>query len=821
MVDAEQLSSAASSSTSKPMVTSRYSDDDSEYTKEAKAKAAKAAEEMKRSKLLEKEARKKTLLAIKEDRENLKFRKISHKADSSNSASSSTLSTLSTPPQKTEQSDSTLIQIRLSTGKAIRQKFLNTAFVSDLFNWVINYNEPSKKFQLVSPFPRKVFGDDEMDSTLADVGLVPIASLNVVKLEAPSIVSVQTPMNRVTNSIIQNDLNRVSNPITQNYLNNDDSSDDDDDDDGDNSIGQLLPNVPNPRVGHLKSTTTVTSSNTCTARTSSKFTTSITSPIPTQPGNPANVFPPIPAQPGIPINAPPLAHGQFPPNMGPSLLHHGILARPFPFSGTGFLLTDNQPILQQQDSDDDFDDEEKRQRIAEAVQARVHADNSVNASQHVKHGIKREVKTLKSRCAYCVAVLLTTASSMRTLQSLSNVSADVGELLVNELIKLEKLDALTFKRFTNGNLQNIILDNYFKASDSLLEIISDTQSSSVTKVSLRNCELITDNGFDCLQDLQYLEYLDVMSCRIRDRTLPYFKGFNELRTLNLSKTKVIMNGLRTLFADCAFASTLEDLNLSYCSGVGGKTVFADLQPLQNLRRLNLDSVQLTPPLVPENLRVSKFRKTVGIGQFGLKWIAKEFKSLNLINFPNREEELDDILQDFSELPLIKMDLTGFINVTDSGIMHLAGAKRLSTFLSLSGTKLTDVGMSALKDLENLVELYLDRTSITDAGIVYLDGLRELTHLSLNKTRIKNASLSTIRKSTFANRKLKYLDVGYTRVTDKGVKELRGLPHLSFLNLDFTHVSLSCRNILADIPSLQSVRLNGIAKEVCEDEYYDI
>ncbi|CAG8856498.1 29145_t:CDS:2, partial [Gigaspora margarita] len=60
--------------------------------------------------------------------------------------------------------------------------------------------------------------------------------------------------------------------------------------------------------------------------------------------------------------------------------------------------------------------------------------------------------------------------------------------------------------------------------------------------------------------------------------------------------------------------------------------------------------------------------TVGIGQFGLKWMAKEFKSLNLINFPNRKEELNDILQDFSD------DLTGFINVTDSGIMHLAGAK---------------------------------------------------------------------------------------------------------------------------------------------------
>ncbi|RIB22160.1 hypothetical protein C2G38_2174671 [Gigaspora rosea] len=67
-------------------------------------------------------------------------------------------------------------------------------------------------------------------------------------------------------------------------------------------------------------------------------------------------------------------------------------------------------------------------------------------------------------------------------------------------------------------------------------------------------------------------------------------------------------------------------------------------------------------------------------------------------------------------------------------------------------------------------------------------------------------------------KLKYLDVGYTRVTYKVVRELRGLSHLSFLNLDFTQVPLSCRNILADIPSLQPVRLNGITKEVCEDEY---
>ncbi|CAG8677960.1 10083_t:CDS:2 [Gigaspora rosea] len=94
-------------------------------------------------------------------------------------------------------------------------------------------------------------------------------------------------------------------------------------------------------------------------------------PIPAQPGKPANVIPTIPAQPG------------------------------------SFLFF--------------------------AERAQVHADNSTSDDdlQPVKHGIGREVGTLKSRCAYCVEVLLTTAISMRTLQTLSNVSADVGELLMN------------------------------------------------------------------------------------------------------------------------------------------------------------------------------------------------------------------------------------------------------------------------------------------------------------------------------------------------------------------------------------------------------
>ncbi|CAG8506335.1 3873_t:CDS:2, partial [Scutellospora calospora] len=98
-------------------------------------------------------------------------------------------------------------------------------------------------------------------------------------------------------------------------------------------------------------------------------------------------------QPGIPPRIP-----------GPPHLHRNNLVRSLPFSGTGFRLTNNQPNFQL-NSDDNSDDDEKRQRIAEAVQARARTDDTTLAenSQYVKHGVRREVGTLKSRCAYCVA----------------------------------------------------------------------------------------------------------------------------------------------------------------------------------------------------------------------------------------------------------------------------------------------------------------------------------------------------------------------------------------------------------------------------------
>jgi hypothetical protein len=332
--------------------------DETEYTKESRAKAVKAAEEAKRQKMLEREARNKALLAIEEDRIRNKQRKLAHqtsRSEENNIGTSS--STASQPETSSKPSQNTaLIQIRLSTGQAIRQKFSSSTKISNLFEWVSNEKEPSKNFQLMLPFPRKVFGDDQMDTTLEDAGLVPNASLNVVKLD----ISPQQPQQPAVKSRTSNTSNRRLDIESDDDEDDDDEDDDDDDDDDDDGSNQR-PVIGNPQVPPQIPAQPVIPTN-----IPSNVPSQVPPQIPAQPMIPNNIPPNVPPHflpqvpplvpPQIPNNIPP----NFPPNFGrppriqalrgrfpPNVL---MGMRPPPFSGGGHRLTDN-PILPQ-DSDD-------------------------------------------------------------------------------------------------------------------------------------------------------------------------------------------------------------------------------------------------------------------------------------------------------------------------------------------------------------------------------------------------------------------------------------------------------------------------------------
>lgn len=146
-------------------------------------------------------------------------------------------------------------------------------------------------------------------------------------------------------------------------------------------------------------------------------------------------------------------------------------------------------------------------------------------------------------------------------------------------------------------LQNIILDSYSYCTDSLIEDLCKSSSSiSITKLSLRGCDVITDGAIRALEGLKYLSYLDLNNCKVTDKGLKslestYYYSFmppriyelilmkielQYLSHLNLSKTKISNLGLASLIANAKFKSELKVLILDGCTRVYSDGILVNL-----------------------------------------------------------------------------------------------------------------------------------------------------------------------------------------------------------------------------------------------------
>ena len=97
---------------------------------------------------------------------------------------------------------------------------------------------------------------------------------------------------------------------------------------------------------------------------------------------------------------------------------------------------------------------------------------------------------------------------------------------------------------------------------------------------------------------------------------------------------------------------------------------------------------------------------------------------------------------------------------------------------LSGKDLTDDGLGAVKEIENLIWLNLANTKVTDAGLKHISGIKSLTRLHLEKTQIGDAGLEHLK----GLEKLEYLNLYGTQVSDAGLEHLKALPNLKKLYL---------------------------------------
>ena len=98
----------------------------------------------------------------------------------------------------------------------------------------------------------------------------------------------------------------------------------------------------------------------------------------------------------------------------------------------------------------------------------------------------------------------------------------------------------------------------------------------------------------------------------------------------------------------------------------------------------------------------------------------------------------------------------------------------TVWLNLSGTRITDTGLSTVAQFHNLTRLHLNRTRVSDRGLPQLAGLRHLEYLNLYGTGVTDAGL----ESLAALKRLRTLHVWQTRVSDSGLERLQSaLPRL--------------------------------------------
>lgn len=126
---------------------------------------------------------------------------------------------------------------------------------------------------------------------------------------------------------------------------------------------------------------------------------------------------------------------------------------------------------------------------------------------------------------------------------------------------------------------------------------------------------------------------------------------------------------------------------------------------------------------------------------------------------------------------------------------------------LSGKDLTDDGLAALAEIDNLIWLNLANTKISDEGLKHLSEIKTLTRLHLEKTQIGDAGIAHLKGLD----KLEYLNLYGTQVSDGGLDHLKAFPNLKKLYLWQSKVTKDAANSLDDALAKTDVNIGAELK----------
>jgi hypothetical protein len=158
------------------------------------------------------------------------------------------------------------------------------------------------------------------------------------------------------------------------------------------------------------------------------------------------------------------------------------------------------------------------------------------------------------------------------------------------------------------------------------------------------------------------------------------------------------------------------------------------------------------------------------------------------------------LLSFSKLKDLKLAVT---TINDQHLEAVVAQMDALEFLDVSGTQITDEGVSFLHGCQQLETLRLTRTKVLGHSFEKLAGLPHLSHIDADDTLLTNDGLKWISRCP----NLKQLRASSDDLTDPGTNYLQAASRLEYLNLSGRFSDEGVAG-LAALPSLQCVFLHS-------------
>jgi Leucine-rich repeat (LRR) protein len=308
--------------------------------------------------------------------------------------------------------------------------------------------------------------------------------------------------------------------------------------------------------------------------------------------------------------------------------------------------------------------------------------------------------------------------------SRNHVEKDLG--FIEKLSSLQDL-SLAATAVNDQALGSLVLPKRVEKLDISATRVTDKSLASLAAFPIQelaaNSTMLGGSQFKEISRIDSLVSLSLANARLNDSHLHHLKGLSELKSLVLSKNNISAEGVSR-----SLPENLESLNLAG-NNLGDselvlprklKALNLALCELKNLKSTNLDRLNLKNVILDMNSIIDEdlavFVSSTDLAALSIGRTSISGVGLSQIKNPQG---------------LVMLSVAGNRMFGDAELQSLRRFKRLRA-LNISGTSVSDKGISSLLSLNHLAALNVQNTEVTSDGLEILDALTLLKRVQAGR-----------------------------------------------------------------------------------------